>query len=173
MSDATNYSAIEALRDGRRVEIRALRHDDRDGLVAAVGRASTQTLYRRFFAVKRSFSEKETAFFLDVDFVDHVALVAVVDEDAGPVIVGGARYIVVQPGQAEVAFAVIDAYQGQGLGAALMRHLAAIARAAGLRELIAEVLPENAPMLKVFEKSGLRPVTKREAGVVHVTLRLS
>jgi GNAT superfamily N-acetyltransferase len=164
---------MQELRDGRRVEIRALRPGDRDGLIAAVGRVSTQSLYRRFFGVKRSFTEKEIAFFTQVDFVTHVALVVVAEEGGRAAIVGGGRYIVVASGQAEVAFAVIDQYQGQGVGAALMRHLAAIAREAGLRELTAEVLPENAPMLKVFEKSGLPVDTKRDAGVVHVTMRLS
>jgi hypothetical protein len=53
-----------------------------------------------------------------------------------------------------------------------MRHLAAIARDAGLHELIADVLPENAPMLKVFENSGLRVSTRSESGVVHATLLL-
>lgn len=173
MSEAANYSASETLRDGRRVEIRALRPGDRAGLLAAVGRVSTQSLYRRFFAVKRSFSERETDFFLNVDFVDHVALVVVAEENGQPAIVGGGRYIVVEPGRAEVAFAVIDDYQGQGLGAALMRHLATIARATGLEELIAEVLAENAAMLTVFEKSGCPMRTKREADVVHVTLRLA
>jgi RimJ/RimL family protein N-acetyltransferase len=86
--------------------------------------------------------------------------------------VGGARYVLVQPGQAEVAFAIVDEYQGQGIGAALVRHLAAIARGAGLETLIAEVLPDNIPMLKVFEKSGLSLGTKHDRGVVHVTLRL-
>jgi GNAT superfamily N-acetyltransferase len=170
---AAEYSAMQALRDGRRVEIRALRPDDRDGLIAAVGRVSTQSLYRRFFGVKRSFTEKEIAFFTQVDFVTHVALVVVAEEEGRAAIVGGGRYIVVASGQAEVAFAVVDQYQGQGVGAALMRHLATIAREAGLKELTAEVLPENAPMLKVFEKSGLPVGTKREAGVVHVTMRLS
>jgi len=80
---------------------------------------------------------------------------------------------VVQPGKAEVAFTVVDRYQGQGIGASLMRHLAAIARAAGVKELIAEVLPENAAMLKVFEKSGCPVTTRRDRGVVHVTLELS
>jgi GNAT superfamily N-acetyltransferase len=173
MLEAARYSAVEALRDGRSAEIRALRPDDRDDLVAAVGRTSAESLYRRFFAVRRSFTEQETAFFLNVDFVNHVALAAVVEEGGRAVIAGGGRYIVVQPGQAEVAFAVVDQYQGQGIGAALMRHLAAIARAAGLEELIAEVLSDNTPMLKVFEKSGLRLSTKRESQVVHVTLRLS
>ena len=172
MLEAATYSARETLRDGRRLEIRALRPDDRADLSAAVGRVSDQSLYRRFFGVKRHFSEQEIAFFLNVDFVNHVALVAVVEESARPVIVGGARYIVVQPGQAEVAFAIVDEYQGQGIGAALMRHLAAIARQAGLETLIAEVLPDNSPMLKVFQKSGLSLGTRHEGGVVHATLRL-
>jgi GNAT superfamily N-acetyltransferase len=172
MSEAAKYSAVEALRDGRRVEIRALRPEDRDELVAAVRRVSAQSLYRRFFSPKKNFTDKEIAFFVNIDFVDHVALVAVVEDGGQPTIVGGARYIMQQPGKAEVAFAVLDRYQGLGIGAALMRHLAAIARGAGLRELVAEVLSDNAPMLKVFEKGGLSLTKKREAHVVHVTLQL-
>ncbi|MGZ5127487.1 MAG: N-acetyltransferase family protein [Methyloceanibacter sp.] len=107
---------------------------------------------------------------MNPDFVNHVALVAVVEEDGRPVIVGGARYIVVDPGTAEVAFAVVDQYQGQGIGAALLRQT--LARAAGIHELIAEVLPDNTSMLKVFEKSGFRLRVRRESRVVHVTLRL-
>jgi hypothetical protein len=53
-----------------------------------------------------------------------------------------------------------------------MHRLAKIALAAGLKELVAEVLPDNAPMLKVFENSGLRLATRRESGVVHVSLAL-
>ena len=133
MVEAATYSAVETLRDGRRVDIRSLRQDDRTKLLASVGRTSLESLYRRFFCVKRGFTEQETAYFLNIDFVDHVALVAVVEEGSQPVIVGGARYIVLQPGKAEVAFTVIDQYQRQGIGAALMRHLAAIARGVGLR----------------------------------------
>ena len=53
-----------------------------------------------------------------------------------------------------------------------MRHLTTLARDAGLKELIAEVLPENFPMLKVFENSGLRLSAKQEDGVVHISLQL-
>jgi hypothetical protein len=45
-------------------------------MLAAVGRFSKEMLYRRFFAPKRSFSEREIEFFLNVDFVSHVALAA-------------------------------------------------------------------------------------------------
>jgi hypothetical protein len=79
MLEAGKYSAVELSRNGRRVEIRALRPGDRADLAAAVCRASTQNLYHRFFAVKRSFTEQEIAFFLNVDFVTHVALVAMRD----------------------------------------------------------------------------------------------
>jgi ribosomal protein S18 acetylase RimI-like enzyme len=83
------------------------------------------------------------------------------------------RDAVVRPGQAEIAFVVIDAYQGQGIGTILMRHLAILARDAGLRELIAEVLPENTAMLKVFKKFGFRPGSKREAQAIHLTMQLA
>ncbi len=171
--ELSNYSAIEKLRNGERIEIRAIRPQDRDDLVAAVNRTSSESLYRRFFAVCRHFSETEESFYLNIDFVSHVALIAVADENGHPTIIGGGRYVVGEPGQAEVAFTVVDKYQGYGLGAALLRHLAVIARQAGLRELVAYVLPDNRAMLKVFEKSGLKYNTRREAGSVYVKLGLT
>jgi RimJ/RimL family protein N-acetyltransferase len=170
--EAANYSAVEHTRDGRKIEVRALKPEDRTDLLDAVGRTSTQSLYRRFFGGKRHFSEKEVAFFLNVDFKSHVALVATAQEGGHAVIAAGGRYVVQSPGTAEVAFVVTDQYQGQGIGAALLRHLAVLGRDAGLKKFTAEVLPENLPMLKVFEKSGLKSSMKRAPGVVHVALQL-
>jgi RimJ/RimL family protein N-acetyltransferase len=172
MPEVAKYSAIEFLRDGRRIEIRALRPEDQADLLAAIDRASAQSRYRRFFGAKRDFSEKEVAFFLNIDFTNHVALVAVAEESGRAVIVAGGRYVVGPPGIAEVAFVVIDEYQGQGIGAALLRHLALLAHSAGLKEFTAEVLPNNIPMLKVFEKSGFKCRTERESGAMHVALQL-
>ena len=170
--EASRYSVIESLRDGSPVEIRALRPADGDELLGALGRMSAESFRRRFFAPKRHFSATEIDRYVNVDFVTHVALVAVLRDNGRPAIVGGARYIVTEPGVAEVAFAVDDAHQGRGLGGLLLRHLVGIARAAGLRELVAEVLADNAAMLGVFRKSGLEMQSKREGGVAHVALRL-
>ena len=172
MSTPGNYSASERLRDGRTVEIRALRPDDEGDMLAAVGRTGSQSLQRRFFVVKRGFSEKEIAFFMNIDFTNHVALVALADEDGRKAIIGGGRYILTEPSKAEIAFVVIDAYQGQGVGTLLMRHLAVIARGAGLKELIAEVLPENAAMRKVFSKFGFQARGSQDPQVVHLVLTL-
>lgn len=171
--DAAQFSVVESLRDGRRVEIRALRPADRPGLLAAVGRSSPASRRLRFFTPKQLFSEQEIAGFVNIDFVRHVALVVVANENNTSTIIGGARYIVIEPGSAEVALALVDDYQGQGLGSALMRHLVALARRAGLKRLVAEVLPDNAAMLKVFEAAGLPLTKQRGRDAVHVTLELS
>ena len=173
MRNASDYHAIEQLRDGRQIEMRALRPDDERDMLAAIDHTSTQSLQRRFFAVKKGFSQREIDYFMKIDFRDHVALVALTDEVGRPAIIGGGRYIVVEPGKAEVAFIVVDEYQGQGLGGHLMRHLAAIARDAGLKQLIADVLPENTAMLRVFNKFGFRPGPKREPQVIHLVKELA
>jgi ribosomal protein S18 acetylase RimI-like enzyme len=172
MLEAVNYVTSELLSDGRKVEVRALRREDEADMLAAVAKTSPQSLQRRFFVMKRHFSDKERAFFMDVDFTTHVAIVAVTEEAGRKIIVGGGRYIVFEPGRAEMAFVVIDTWQGRGIGSLLMRHLIKIASVAGLKELTAEVLPENAAMLKVFGKFGFRPGTHRDPQTIHLTLRL-
>jgi len=173
MCQAASFSVTEPLRDGRQIEIRALRPSDRDELLAASDRTSDQSLYRRFFGVRRAFSEREVSAFVNVDFVHEVALVAVMREIGRDLVAGGGRYIVVRPGTAEVAFTVVDEFQRQGIASALLRHLVALARASGIGEFIAEVMPDNTAMLSVLEQSGLRLRRKRESGVVHITLQLA
>jgi RimJ/RimL family protein N-acetyltransferase len=168
-----SYSAQEKLRDGRTIEIRALRQNDEADMLEAIDRTNAESLRRRFFVTKRGFSETEKAFFLNVDFVNHVALVATIDDSSRRMIVGGGRYIVTEPGTGEVAFVVVDAYQGQGIGALLTRHLVNLARAAGLKELAADVLPENAAMRKVLGKFGFQTGCSQDPGVIHMTVPLA
>jgi RimJ/RimL family protein N-acetyltransferase len=168
----STYSAREQLRDGRQTEIRALRPTDEAGMLDAINHTNAESLRRRFFVTKRAFSDKEKAFFMNADFVKHVALVAEIEKEARRTIIGGGRYIATEPGKAEIAFVVIDDYQGQGLGTLLMRHLATIASSAGLKELIAEVLPENAAMRKVFSKFGFQARRGVDPQVLHLVLTL-
>lgn len=172
MSEATSYTARELLRDGSSVDIRALRPEDEADMLAAIEQTGAQSLQRRFFVMKRHFSDKERAYFMNIDFKNHMAIIALADDAGRKAIVGGGRYIVFEPGRAEMAFVVIDAWQGRGVGSILMRHLTKIAGDAGLQELTAEVLPENAAMLKVFRKFGFRPGARRDPQTVHLVLTL-
>jgi hypothetical protein len=89
--ELTEYSATETLRDGRRVEIRALSPADRDGMLGALDRMSDESIHRRFFGPKRRFSDGEVAYYTNVDFTNHVALVAVLEEDTDARSSWGAR----------------------------------------------------------------------------------
>ena len=170
--DLTVYRADEVLRDGRPATIRAFQPQDRQAMLEAFARTGDESRYRRFFTSKRSLGEGEIAFFVEVNFQTHLALVAELEEAGRKVIAGGGRYVVCAPRSAEVAFMVDDAHQGLGIGSLLMRHLVACARSAGLETLVAEVLPGNSPMLKVFERAGLAVQTRREAGVLHLNMHL-
>jgi GNAT superfamily N-acetyltransferase len=109
---------------------------------------------------------------ISLRFVEHVALVAVADEERHPTLIVGGRYHVVEPGKAESP-SLIDEYQAKGIGSVLVRHLVASGREVGLRELVAEVVSDNFPMLSVFERSCLAMNTRREGAAFHVTLRCS
>ena len=109
---------------------------------------------------------------MDIDFSNHVALVALTEQAGRQIVVGGGRYIVFELGRAEMAFVVIDARQGRGIGSILMRHLVKIAGNAGSHELTAEVLPENTAMLNVFGKFGFKPTACRDPQTVHLVLYL-
>jgi GNAT superfamily N-acetyltransferase len=171
--DPSTYAAQETLRSGRELEVRAYRPDDREALVAAVAQVGPRSRYLRFFTLKREFTEREKTFFLNVDFDRHVSLIGLFEEAGKKAIVGAGRYVMTEPGKAEVAFTVVDKHQGQGIGAALFRHLIVVARGHGLHALVAEVLPENKPMLHVFRNSGLPVDIVSDPEVVHVTMQLN
>ena len=170
--EIANYFSEETLPNGNRIIVRALRPEDRNDLLAAIGQVSNQSLYRRLFGPRRHFTEAEISFFVNVDFSRQVALIALRGAEDKSMIVGGARYVVENQRQAEVALMVIDEYQGQGIGGLLLRHLIGIARASGVQEFVAMVLPDNAAMLNVFRKCGIPATVARESGVMNVTLQL-
>ena len=105
-------STFESLRDGRQVKIRALPPADRAGLRESGNQFNDESRYRRFFAPERPFSKKETEFYLNINFVNHVALRRETRRrQDSHVIVDDEHYIVSRPGRAEVAFAVDDPHQ--------------------------------------------------------------
>ncbi|MBR0786781.1 GNAT family N-acetyltransferase [Bradyrhizobium iriomotense] len=173
MGTPASLTCRETLRDGTPVEIRALRPEDEVGMLAALDQASMQTRQRRFFAPKRHFSDSERAYFMEIDFENHVALVACAEDAGHNVIIGGGRYVVATPGCAEMAFVVIDAWQGRGIGTLLAQHLIALAREAGLTELTAEVMSDNTAMRRVFERLGFSPAAKRDPQTIHLALKLT
>jgi RimJ/RimL family protein N-acetyltransferase len=165
------------LRDGTPVVVRSIRPADREALRDGFHRLSPEAIYHRFFQTKTELTDAELRYLTELDFRTHVALVVTAEVDGRDQIVAVARFVRVdRPGpgkRAEIAFVVGDEYQHRGIGTLLMAQLATIARGLGYTAFEAEVLPDNYPMLRVFEHCGL-PMTERGGdGMIHVALQLS
>jgi len=175
--DIVKYSVIEHLRDQRQVTIRAIRSDDKGLVIEAMHEVSAESLYRRLFFVKKELTADDLKKITEVDFVNVVALIAVLEKDGHDQIAGGGRYI--RSGmseskqKAEVAFLVEDAFQGLGIASLMFKHLVVIARESGIRQFEAEVLPSNEAMLRVFTRSGIPVRKKATCDSVHVLLDLT
>jgi RimJ/RimL family protein N-acetyltransferase len=157
------------LRDGQHVVLRPLLVEDDAAYRRFVGAVSDEAQYYRFFSPRRSLSELEIAHFVHVDYHDRLALVAA----CGDELVGVARYDRERdPVLAEIAFIVLDSYQGHGLAGRLLRLLAAGARRNAIHRFTASVLPDNQKMLHVFAKSGMLLHRTFVDGIVEVTLRV-
>jgi RimJ/RimL family protein N-acetyltransferase len=165
--DIASYSVTEYLRDRRRVTIRAIRPNDKGLIIEALRGVSADSLYRRLFATKKEFTDAELTQMTEVDFLNVVALVAVLERNGSDRIVGEGRYI--RGGEAgpiqkaEVAFLIDDAFQGLGIASRLLKHLIAIARESGITHFEAEVLRTNQAMLTILARSGFpveRTVTR-------------
>ena len=90
---ARDYAADVVLRDGSSIHLRSLRPDDREALREHFEGLSPQSVYFRFFSVKRRLTEDELAQFTELDFDRRAALVATLRDDRDEHIIGVGRWI--------------------------------------------------------------------------------
>ncbi len=167
-----SYAVDELLRDGSPIHIRAIIPADKDLLFAHFSGLSQDSRYTRFFGAKRTLTRDELARFTELDFDNQVGLTATLTEDGTERFIGVGRYFRLQDrAQAEVAFAVLDEFQGRGIATLLLEHLRRIANAGGIAEFSAEVMASNRHMLDVFRESGFQHHSSNQGGIIHVALR--
>ncbi|QEC47152.1 GNAT family N-acetyltransferase [Baekduia soli] len=126
------------------IVLRPIRPDDKDALVAGLGRLSDRSVYERFLSPKPRLSRSELAYLTEIDGHDHHALVAVLARSPG-VIVAVGRWVreADAPQRAEVAVVVADDLQGRGVGRRLGAALAQAGAERGVEAFIATMLPSN------------------------------
>ena len=164
------------LADGALVTLRAIRPDDAPRLQALHLRLSPETIYLRFLGTHPTLSETEAARLANVDYQSRMALVATREAEGVEVIIGVARYAVIQaekPDEAEAAIVVEDAYQGRGLGLILVERLLAYARSHGIRTFVAEINAENERILRFVRRSGLQAEKHLQEGVWEIRIKIA
>ena len=162
------------LRDGSSVNLRPIRPDDEDGMLALFYRFSPRTVYLRFHQVLKEMSREDVRRFCTVDYDSSFALVATVGSGGEEKIIAVGRYAKFpKRNTAEVAFVVEDPYQGKGLGTHLLHQLALIASERGINVFEAEVLAQNQDMLRVLKDSGYHMVQELESGVCRAVLDIA
>ena len=172
----THWEADIVLRDGGTARVRPITPDDADRLVAFYTEVSDQSKYYRFFAPYPRLSARDVRHFTHHDYVNRVGLAALVRDEFIATVrfdrIDGDGRPSGSGTDAEVAFLVQDAHQGRGVASALLEHIAAVARERGIRRFIAEVLPENRKMGKVFTDAGYTQHRSFAEGVMHFELDL-
>lgn len=142
-------------RRGQDILLRPVRISDEPLLKDFFYSLSDRSMYRRFLTPTWEMPHERLQGLVVIDYTKEMIILAVVEEDGRERVVGlGEYYLDEERLWANVAFAVRDAFQNRGIGTELLAFLVHAARRQGLLGLTAEVLKDNEPMLRVFEKSG-------------------
>jgi RimJ/RimL family protein N-acetyltransferase len=172
LARAAAEGELVALRDGSEVLVRPVRPEDKPLFVAGWERLGQESRYERFMGLKRKLSTQELAFFTELDHADHEAIGAIEPRTGEGL--GVARYVR-EPGRpdaAEAAVAVIDAWQGRGLGGVLLRRLCTRAAEQGITRFTASLFTANTAMLRAFQRLGAVHVRYSGGGAMAIDVEL-
>jgi acetyltransferase len=158
---------------GTELEVRPIGPGDKADLSAAVDQSSTDAIYRRFLNPRGRLTGAELRYLTEVDHHDHEALLAFPRGSSKSV--GVARYVRdhARPDTAEIAVAVLETWQGRGVGKALLRGLADRAREEGITQFTALMLANNQPMRRLLADLGTTRPLSSGAGTVELVVDLT
>lgn len=149
-------STYKILKNGTVVRIRQIQAKDKHGIQLGMSQMSPQSRRNRFFSAIKNLPDQTLRDLVEVDHVNHDAWVALTGPLHFPRPVGVARYVrdTHDPHIAEIAIAVVDTFQSQGMGSIFADVLLEAARNRGISEFMAVVLANNEKVLAMARKYG-------------------
>ena len=155
------------LADGTTLTIRAAGPEDYEPVRQLHEAMSPDNLYFRFFSASKASAEREARRVCLEGGPGLVALLGLLGDE----VVGVASYeLTADPAAAELALAVADDMHRHGIATLLLEHLVSLARARGVKVLVADVLPDNYTVLRVLSDAGLAVRRKYDDGVVELSM---
>ena len=158
-------------KDGRSIRIRPIDAHDYAIEKTFIDGLSPETSYRRLLSGRKP-QPDEIVRFTDVDPAREEAWIGVAGDGDDEIMCGVARYV--RDGTtAEWAIVIADAWQGCGLGEALLRKVVDSARAAGVEVLSDVTFSTNGDMLRLARKLGFSMTRDaRDATLTRMTMHL-
>jgi RimJ/RimL family protein N-acetyltransferase len=159
------------LRDGSEVLVRQVHRDDVPLLADGFARFGAESRKLRFLTDKTHLSPAELHYLTEIDHHDHEAIGALDAADGRGL--GVARFIRDEddPEVAEIAVAVVDDWQGRGLGTELLSRLVDRAHEEGISTFTALVASDNEVVAGLLhDVGGEVRATDGGAGVVEYML---
>ena len=144
------------LRNQLPVILRPLLPDDRERIIEAFTRLSTESMYFRFWTSFRGANPTFIDRLCAEDQGQHASWIIVIENnDDVPGVGGGSFWRSIEHSDtAEVSFTVADEFQGQGAGTILLAAIWEHAYSISIRQFVAQVLDENHVMLTWWSSLG-------------------
>ena len=164
------------LPDGRPVAFVPITPMSKPVIAAAMTRMSPESIRRRFLAPRRELSDQELDRLTALDGWHQYAIGACTAGADGKLEgLGVARFARTAGDEttAEIAITVVDAYQGLGIGAALIARLADAAKVRGVRRLQAIMLPDNTPVIGLLQRYAPAARWRRDGANLVATIPLA
>jgi GNAT superfamily N-acetyltransferase len=157
---------ILLLRDGSEVRMRPATDGDAPLVAALHARCAPHSRRSRFLSPTRQLAPAELEALLGEGSEFGRAVLAVTAD--GGSAVGIANLDGDGVGVARAAILVEDAWQGRGLGTALLRRMAETATEQGVTELTGVARADDLGVTRLLRRAGLRPCAEIVGGEVHL-----
>jgi acetyltransferase len=155
LSNLARYTDVLRLRGGKSLTVRFIEARDADALLTYFRSLSQRSRYSRLMGAASELPPSELDKALHVGEGNRFAVVAEMKVDGADMMVGEARYSYdAATRTSEFGLSIGDAWQGQGIGAAMLANLECRSAALGALRLFGETLRNNEQMIGLARKSG-------------------
>jgi GNAT superfamily N-acetyltransferase len=150
------YNITVTLKDGSQVLIRQIKEGDERSLLNMFTTLKPETVYNRFFKLRRPFTMDEVIKMVLVKPEEEFAIIGSPVQPSNLNVIADARYYIEEGNLVEVSLVVQDRWQLKGLGTAMLNHLINIGKDRGIKQFFVYVLSDNVVMIHVAKKLGFK-----------------
>lgn len=166
-----NIACTHSFKDGLTVRFRAIKPSDEEEMRKLFYRFSDTAVYYRYFSAIKTMPHRKMQEYVNVDYQRIMSIVGTLEDSGTEKIIAEGRYVRHHDRPlADVAFVVDENYQGRGIASFLFEMLIRVAREHGIEGFTADVLADNKPMMKVFEKAPFPIRAVMEFGIYNLTI---